>query len=356
MRNRSTPRIQVRPPPAAAAPTRAKTTWRWVLTAVAAAVACAAILVPAGPADAIIGGRTASFSEYPYFARVQTPTTPDSFCGGSVIAPTWILTAAHCLAGAAPGQVRVGLSNGQWTIATFLVTNPQFNGDVKDGHDLALVEVPAASTVGITPVQVGSPWNESVFQPGTPVTLMGTGITAGGAHDNNVFRSVETTVRSDADMDDVFNRWWTFDYWIEHLMIGAGGSLRTFCQGDSGSPMVASLSGRPVVIGVDSFTWPNCTEAAADMEMSGPQLAWIGIWALTVRLAWGPCAVPGSTTPGIGTTAYFHDTAAAPHVDGDYSWDIKCIPDRPPPAPAPTPTPRPNPGPICPGGDAIKCN
>ncbi|MBF6167611.1 serine protease [Streptomyces gardneri] len=58
------------------------------------------------PASAIVGGADATTAEYPWLAAIGTPlflTRPSGqFCGGALIAPDQVITAAHCVAPAQP--------------------------------------------------------------------------------------------------------------------------------------------------------------------------------------------------------------------------------------------------------------
>ena len=58
-------------------------------------------------APRIVGGQEVSpAGKYSFIASIQD-TTGFHFCGGSIIARRFILTAAHCLVGESPSGVRV---------------------------------------------------------------------------------------------------------------------------------------------------------------------------------------------------------------------------------------------------------
>ena len=91
--------------------------------------------------------------------------------------------------------------------ATSLTIHPLWNGDFADGHDLAIVRLTAGSTNGVTPVQVGSPWNLSYYAARTPATIVGHGARSWGGPSTVELRAVDTVLRSDDWMDDIYNPW-----------------------------------------------------------------------------------------------------------------------------------------------------
>jgi hypothetical protein len=331
-------------------------------------------LLTARPAGAIVGGNPTTPDQYPYFVRVGIRKFEDrqksTHCGGSVIAPGWILTAAHCFTDdqerpILPSEdidVNVPFQDQSPYPAIEAVLHPLWDGQ---RHDLALVRIdryatdpnPASGIPQATKVQVGAPADPGAYAVGVIATIVGYGAThEGGSSTYPELRDLHTPLHSDAYMDDIYNSWFGFDHWQDALMIGAGWTNHSVCNGDSGGPLTVNRNGVTVQVGVVSFTtqhWYNdvetCDEPGGYAELSGPQLAWIGATVPDVAARWGLCWIDaariGLATPGRLEATYVYIGAAAsqfctkvgslticvprPYTDGPYQWNFSCVPSEP---------------------------
>ena len=220
---------------------------------VAMSVVAALGLLPISPAPsgAIVGGNAAPSGAHRFMASLQD-ASGFAFCGGSVIAPDWVLTAAHCVPdGKAAGLFvvtgRPNLSDtsvGQTLAVVEVYVHPAYADNT---HDAALLRL-AAPTASPAIALAGG--DDDVFEAaGTPVKVAGWGDTLPtmGLFSSSQLREVDLKVVSDSECGQT-----NFGFDAD-TGVCAAAVLKDSCQGDSGGPLFAHRSGSPVQIGVVSY-------------------------------------------------------------------------------------------------------
>ena len=187
-------------------------------------------------------------------------------------------------------------------------------------------------------VQVGAPADPAAYGDGVTATVVGHGFTHEEGSITPELRDLHTPLHSDDYMDDIYNPWYWVDNWNSALMIGAGWTNHTVCNGDSGGPLTVDRNGVIVQVGVVSFGpshWYNgvesCDQSGGYAELSGAQMAWVAATIPAVAARWGTCWIPsgrlGLAKPGKWVATYV-DTgsdASGPDKDDTYRWKVSCV-------------------------------
>ncbi len=254
--------------------------------------------------DRVFGGQPVADGQFPFQVALlkasDLTSDPKSqysaqFCGGTLIASTWVLTAAHCMRsdgkslGADDFFVLTGttdLEAGKRIAVKSVAINDQYDDNSMD-HDAALIEL--AEPVSLPPVAL-----DTVGAPVAKATVLGWGMNEEGDYPRQLLETDLDVVAADAcnisikaiyakalraGIDDLAAQYRikpeegvrVADELAQNIadpltgtMLCAGlkSGKRDACYGDSGGPLVADIGGKPVQLGIVSWG-----EGPADAEI-----------------------------------------------------------------------------------------
>lgn len=182
----------------------------------------------------IVGGTKAEPGEYPYYAQMDG-------CGGSLIAPNVVLTAAHCNEEGRDEVIVGGYERDKSdTDGAYLRTcdkwipHPDYQKVNAHNHDFALCLLNEPVNVDETEAKLELNFNDAVPTTDESLTAIGLGTLWYGGNVAEFLQHVEVPYIDNDDCDNVYGNT------IQEDMLCAGfpdGGYDS-CQGDSGGPLV----------------------------------------------------------------------------------------------------------------------
>jgi hypothetical protein len=262
-------------------------------------LAAVVALLAAAPAHAIVGGTTIDVNEVPWFANIRG-------CGGTLVAPDRVVTAAHCVEGSAPqdrlSRIRIA---GQTRKGVRFALHTTWDRD-----DVAIIQLDAPIT-NVAPVGLSAETADQMF-------VVGRGASRINHRGAGALR--EATLRPVTDRDcNLFYRGvrgapFSAERHVCAVDVDGQRPLSSPCSGDSGGPLFTGSRAAPLLVGIVSFAGRFCgadrlpTAFAEIGRYAGFIVNPAPVWA---PLATGPsqvtgrgrvgarlrCSVPGWETP-----------------------------------------------------------
>ncbi|XP_015274260.1 PREDICTED: transmembrane protease serine 13 [Gekko japonicus] len=206
----------------------------------------------------IVGGTETSAGKWPWQVSLQYGST--HICGGTIIDPLWVLTAAHCFFMNSEKildewKVFAGASDLSHLAEGIPVSHVIINSNYSDDHDdydIALMKLSRPLTLSAQVRPACLPMSGQKFLPGRTCSITGFGkINESDENTSPKLREAEVKI-IDYKLCNSQN---VYEGYLTPRMMCAGylQGGRDACQGDSGGPLVCQESNRWYVAGVTSW-------------------------------------------------------------------------------------------------------
>lgn len=302
--------------------TRTRSLRRFALMFLCASSLLAAVGTP--NASAVVGGKPADPAAFPFLAVVG------GGCGGALIAPDRVLTAAHCREVLAEKRfVRVGPKREKRAVRRIAIHPVNLRSIVTSKTDAGAAEADFMvleldrPVLDVEPLEIG----QAPVPAGTAAVTVGRGTTDPGKPPDGRLRRGEVVVQADSACRDelstkAFRTWFTCVRDPRSLDRKQKGPFVSGCFGDSGSPLLVRQGLKWVSVGVDS--WGPACGTERDPEIYADAVAGRD-FALSPTPVWAPAPASSPVISGaarVGRTVTCAVTWITAPKRAVYEWRV----------------------------------
>ncbi|WP_440056621.1 trypsin-like serine protease (plasmid) [Pseudoalteromonas sp. T1lg65] len=224
----------------------------------------------------IVGGVETPAYSRPY--QVALLMNGRQGCGGTLISPNWVLTAAHCLDSASTSSltVRVGAhslsrGDGETLRVSQIISHEYWRGSngIQSGYDIAVLRLASPASSQYAPAKLPTTAIANQYAGvGADVTVSGWGLTSNRGRPSDVLREVDLPVISNSSCSSQLRA-----NIPNSVICGGGPNGTSACNGDSGGPFAVRVGSDFYSIG--TVSWGIACSGATAFTRTTSYLDWI---------------------------------------------------------------------------------
>jgi len=193
----------------------------------------------------IINGEDVQYGEIPYQVSLQQTSNSFHFCGGSIINLDFVVTAAHCVEGKLPKDIKiivgtVNLNSPQYTHAVKqIITHKEYDPNDSWINDITLIKVITSFIPSTNIGFVTLPEQDEIVPEGAVARVSGFGRLSQDGPGSKILQKANIYIAKQNYCREMYNKM-IYTIYDTHICANDPNVSRGSCKGDSGGPLIVN--------------------------------------------------------------------------------------------------------------------